>query len=188
MDIALALNIATTVAVVGGVIFGAWQIRVAAKARTTQVSLHLMEMLYSRDLIEGLSALHDVPEGLSWRELQTQLGHRWTAVFTLINTLDGLGILVFRKEVAHDVADDFFHHAVAIVWQKTGAAIVERRQEPGRETSFRFLELLATAQARENSLERMPASKTGAKARRRIAGTTRSTVSEGATPPGSRNV
>ena len=41
MDIALALNIATTVAVVGGVIFGAWQIRVAAKARTTEVSLQL---------------------------------------------------------------------------------------------------------------------------------------------------
>ncbi len=154
MDLPLALNAATTVAVVGGVIFGAWQIRVAAKARTTQVSLHLVEMLNSRDLIEGLSALHDVPEGLSWRDLQTRLGDRWTAVFTLINTLDGLGILVFRKEVAHDVADDFFHHAVAIVWRKTRAAIVERRREPGRETSFRFLELLATAQARESSPDR----------------------------------
>jgi hypothetical protein len=97
MDIPLALNIATTVAVVGGVIFGAWQIRVAAKARTTQVSLQLIEMLYSRDLMEGLSALNDLPEGLSWRELPIQLGDRWTAVFTLINTLDGLGILVFGK-------------------------------------------------------------------------------------------
>ena len=150
MDLPLALNIATTVAVVGGVIFGAWQIRAAAKARTTQVSLHLVEMLNSRDLIEGLSALNDVSEGLSWRELQTRLGDHWTAVFTLINTLDGLGILVFRKEVAHEVADDFFHHAVAIAWQKTRAAIVERRRQPGRETSFRFLELLATAQARES--------------------------------------
>jgi len=147
MDIALALNIATTVAVVGGVIFGAWQIRAAAKARATQVSLHLVEMLYSRDLMDGLSALQGVPEGLSWRELQTQLGDRWTSVFTLINTLDGLGILVSRKEVPPDVADDFFHHAVATVWRKTRAAIVER-QEPGRETSFRFLELLAAAQAR----------------------------------------
>ncbi|HEX4301654.1 MAG TPA: hypothetical protein VHZ78_02600 [Rhizomicrobium sp.] len=147
MDIALALNIATTIAVVGGVVFGAWQIRVAAKARDTQVSLHLMEMLYSRDLIEGLAALHDVPDGLAWQDLQIQLGGRWTAVFTLINTLDGLGILVLRKEVAHDVADDFFHHAVSIVWQKTRAAIVERRREPGRETSFRFLEQLAAAQS-----------------------------------------
>jgi len=149
MDIALALNIATTVAVVGGVMFGAWQIRVAAKARATQVSLHLVEMLYSRELIDGLTALHDVPDGLSWRELQTELGDRWSAVFMLIITLDGLGILVFRKEVAPDVADDFFHHTVAIVWQKTRAAIIDRRQlEVGRETSFRFLEMLAEAQAR----------------------------------------
>jgi hypothetical protein len=151
MDISLALNIATTVAVVGGVVFGAWQIHVAAKARTTQVSLQLVEMLYSRDLIGGLSALHDLPDGLSWRDLRTQLGERWTSVFTLINTLDGLGILVFRKEVPHDMADDFFHHAVAIVWRKTRAAIGERRQEPGRETSFRFLEFLATTQSAANA-------------------------------------
>ena len=76
MDIPLALNIATTAAVVGGVIFGAWQIRAAAKARTTQVSLHLIEMLYSPDLMAGQTALLNVPEGLSWPELQTQLGDR----------------------------------------------------------------------------------------------------------------
>ncbi len=150
MDLPLALNIATTTAVVGGVIFGAWQIRVAAKARATQVSLQLVEMLYSRDLIEGLSALNDVPEGLSWRQLQAQLGDSWIAVFTAINTLDGLGILVSRKEVAPDVADDFFHHAVATVWGKTSAAIIERRQLPGRETSFRFLQQLAEAQERRS--------------------------------------
>jgi hypothetical protein len=148
MDLALTLNIATTVAVVGGVIFAAWQIRAATRARATQVSLHLVEMLNSRDLMEGLSALNELPEGLSWPQLQTQLSERWIAVFTLINTLDGLGILVFRKEVALDVADDFFHHAVAIVWQKTRAAIIDRRQQPGRETGFRFLEWLAESQAR----------------------------------------
>jgi hypothetical protein len=147
MDLPLALNVATTAAVVGGVVFGAWQIRVLAKARTTQVSLQLVEMLYSRDIIEGLAALHDVPEGLSWQALQTQVGDRWTAVFTVINTFDGLGILVLRKEVPHEMADDFFHHAISTVWHKAGAAIIERRKLPGRETSFRFLELLAEAQA-----------------------------------------
>jgi len=147
MDLPLALNIATTVAVVGGVIFGAWQIRVGAKARTTQVSLHLVEMLYSRDLMEGLAALNDLPEGLSWQDLQTQLGERWTAVFTLINTLDGLGILVFRKEVAAQVADDFFHNSVAMVWLKTKVAIADRRERLERD-SFRFLEWLAEAQSR----------------------------------------
>jgi hypothetical protein len=149
MDISFALNIATTLAVVGGVIFGAWQIRVAAKARETQVSLTLIELFNSRDLMEGMSTLRDLPEGLSWPELQKQAGDRWTAVFTVLNTLDGLGILVSRKEVAADVADDFFHHAVAVSWQKTGTAIIERRKrEAGRDGSFRFLEMLAKEQAK----------------------------------------
>jgi len=33
-------------------------------------------MLYSPDLMAGLTALLNVPEGLSWPELQTQLGDR----------------------------------------------------------------------------------------------------------------
>jgi hypothetical protein len=148
MDLSLALNVVTTVAVVGGVIFAVWQIRVAARTRETQVMLQLIEMLNSRDLMDGMSTMRDLPEGLLWPELQKQAGERWTAVFTVINTLDGLGILVSRKEVAADVADDFFHHAVAVTWQKTGVAIVERRaREPGRAGSFRFLEMLAKTQA-----------------------------------------
>ena len=147
MDVSLALNIATTIAVVGGVIFGAWQIQVAAKARTTQVSLQLMEMLYSRELIDGMTALHNVREGLGWDDLRAKLGDRWTSVFTLMNTLDGLGILVGRKEVPADIADDFFHHAIVTTWIKTRAAIYDRRRnEPGRETTFRFLESLAASQ------------------------------------------
>ena len=147
MDLPTALNMATTTAVVGGVIFGGWQIRVAARTRQTQISLHLMDVLYARDLMEGLSALNDLPEGLSWSEMQVQLAERWYQVFALIQTLDGLGILVRRREVALAVSDDFFHHAVAIVWQKSQAAILERRMIPGRETTFEFLEWLAKRQA-----------------------------------------
>ncbi|HEX4158040.1 MAG TPA: hypothetical protein VHY79_06165 [Rhizomicrobium sp.] len=138
---------ATTAAVAGGVIFGGWQIRVAARSRQTQISLHLMEVLYARDLMESLSVLNDLGDGLTWSEMQAQLGERWFQVFTLIQTLDGLGILVKRGEVALAVSDDFFHHAVAIVWQKSRAAILERRKTPGRETTFLFPEWLAERQA-----------------------------------------
>jgi hypothetical protein len=148
MDLSMILNIATTAAVVGGVIFGAWQIRVATRARETQISLQLVEMLQTRVLIEGLSALQNLPEGLGWDELQSQLGERWTSAFTAINSLDGLGILVFRGEVSMRVADDFFHHAVSEVWKKSRAAIIERRQYvSGRETAFQFLEWLSENQA-----------------------------------------
>jgi hypothetical protein len=96
--------------------------------------------------MEGLSVINDLPEGLTWNEMQVELGERWFLVFTLIQTLDGLGILVRRGEVALSVSDDFFHHAVAIVWQKSQAAILQRRRFPGRETAFEFLEWLAKRQ------------------------------------------
>ena len=147
MDLATALNIATTAAVVGGVIFGARQICVATPAREIQISLQLVEMLQTRDLIEGLSALHDLPEGRMWKELQSQLGEQWFSAFAFINALDGLGVLVYRREVSPRVADDFFHHNVAVVWNKSRAAILELRQMPGRETAFQFLQCLAESQA-----------------------------------------
>jgi hypothetical protein len=50
----------------------------------------------------------------------------------MINALDGLGILVLRREVSPPVADDFFHHAISEVWKKSRTAILERRQMPGR--------------------------------------------------------
>jgi hypothetical protein len=146
MDLTTALNAATTTAVVGGVIFGAWQIRVATHACTTQISLQLIEMLQARDLSEGLTTLIDLPEGLSWGEMRARLGDSWFAVLTLINALDGLGILVYRREVSQRVADDFFHHAVSEVWTKSQTAILERRRSPGRETGFQFLEWLAESQ------------------------------------------
>jgi hypothetical protein len=160
MDLSTALNIATTTAVVGGVIFGAWQIRIATRARETQISLQLVEMLQTRDLIEGLSSLHDLPEGLGWNEIQSQLGVRWLSAFALVNALDGLGILVFRREVSPRVADDFFHHAISEVWKKSRTAILQRRQTPGRETAFQFLEWLAESQAAFR--ERLPPRKRSA--------------------------
>jgi hypothetical protein len=168
MDLATALNIATTTAVVGGVIFGAWQIRVASRARETEISLQLIEMLQTRDLIEGLSVLQGAPEGLGWKEIQAHLGERWSSAFALINALDGLGILVYRREVSPRVADDFFHHAVSEVWTKAGPAIQERRMAPGRETAFQFLEWLVKSQADFRAQNRsrypLPQSSSGAAA------------------------
>jgi hypothetical protein len=147
LDLSTALNIATTAAVVGGVIFGAWQIRVATRARATQISLHLLEMLNSREMIQGTVALLDQPAGLSWDELRSRLGDNWRVVFNLINVLDGVGILVYRGEVAPQVSDDFFHHAVEQTWDKCRAAILELRQRPGRASAFQYLEWLAEMQS-----------------------------------------
>jgi hypothetical protein len=146
MDLATALNIAPTTAVVGGDIFGAWHIRVATRARETQISLQRVEMLQTRDLIEGLSSPQEVPEGVGWREIQSQRGDQWFSAFALINALDGLGILVFRREVSPPGRRRFFPSCGLGCLEGVRSAILERWQTAGRETAFQFLEWLAESQ------------------------------------------
>ena len=108
MDIALALNALTTFAVVGGVIFAAWQVRVASKTRTTEVTLQVLQVLHNLQLTDGILALLDAPDGLSATDLRSSLGDRWNRAFHAIIMLDGLGLLVYRGEVDTELADDFF--------------------------------------------------------------------------------
>lgn len=146
MDFGTILNLATTAAVVGGVAFGGWQLRMAARNRTTQISLSLMQTLYSRDLIDGVVALRDVPEGLSLKQLQEHLGDNWPYAFRAFVTMDGIGLLVFRREIDPGFADDFFHHTVVTVWAGMSAAIRDVRAERQDESVGEWLQWLAESQ------------------------------------------
>jgi hypothetical protein len=155
MEFSTALNLVTTVALVGGVAFGAWQLWLAARTRTTQISMHLMEMLYSPELVEGLTALIDVPAGLSRGELQARLGERWNNVFMAMSTFDGLGLLVYRGEVSFGAVDDFFHHSVSIVWTRTRGAVQDMRALQD-ESAFDWLQWLAEQQQTRRQRRRRP--------------------------------
>jgi len=100
-------TLSTALAVIGGMVFGGWQLRLAARARSTQISLHLMETLHSPELTAGLVALLDVPDGCSRTELRERLGDQWKSAWLVFFTMDGLGLLVYRGEIARSVADDF---------------------------------------------------------------------------------
>jgi hypothetical protein len=156
MDIALALNALTTFAVVGGVVFAAWQIRVASKTRTTEVTLQVLQMLHNLQLTDGILALLDAPDGLSATELRGALGEQWTKAFHAIIMLDGLGLLVYRGEVNTELADDFFKHSVWIAWRKFKVAAPELRKQQS-DTAFEWLQWLAEAQLKREVRDRVPA-------------------------------
>jgi hypothetical protein len=147
MDVSAILGLTTTTAVVGGVVFGGWQLWVAARTRSTQIYLHMLETLYSPELIDGLMALREVPSGLSVAQLQARLADRWNEGFTAMVTFDGLGVLVYRGELSFRVADAFFHQSISLVWEKWRAAITDLRVERGDERLAEYLQWLAENQS-----------------------------------------
>ena len=156
IDFSLLLNVLTTVAVVGGVIFGAWQVREAATARSTAVTLQLLQMLHNHDLTEGLVALMDAPTGLGDAELRQRLGDKWGKSFHAVIMLDGLGLLVHRGEVSASLAADFFKHSVAIAWDRFESAARDMRKQQ-TDTAFEWLQWLAESQSKRSEISKEPA-------------------------------
>jgi hypothetical protein len=155
MDLSLLLNVLTTAAVVGGVIFGAWQVRVAAKTRSTEVTLQLLQMLHNLDLTEGITALMDQPTGLGEVELRQRLGENWARAFHAVLMLDGLGLLVYRGEVDEKLAEDFFKHAIAEGWEKFKVTALDLRKKQG-DKALEWLQWLAEKQAASPARNRAP--------------------------------
>lgn len=166
MDLGAVLSLTTTTAVVGGVGFAGWQLWVAARTRSTQIYLHMLETLYSPQLVDGLMALREVPDGLSVAELQARLGGRWNDAFTTMVTFDGLGLLVHRGELSFSVADAFFHHSVSLVWEKWRAAITDLRVERRDERLAEYLQWLAERQSLARADPARPAYLTARRIRR----------------------
>lgn len=166
MDLAAILNLATTIAVVGGVAFGGWQLWLAARTRSTQISLHMLETLYSPELVDGIMALRGLPDGLPAAELEQRLGERWNNAFTAMATFDGLGMLVYRGELSFRVADDFFHHSVSLVWERSRAAVADIRVERRDERVLEYLQWLAERQERTPASAVAPAYLTARSGRR----------------------
>ena len=146
MDLSLLLNSLTTIAVVGGVVFGAWQVRLAARARATEVTLQLLQMLHNHDLTEGLVALMDVPSGLNESDLRASLGEKWPKAFHAIIMLDGLGLLVHRGEVSANLAADFFKHSISVAWDKFGVAARDMRKKQ-TDNAFEWLQWISESQS-----------------------------------------
>ncbi len=161
MGLTLFLSVATTTAVVGGVLFAAWQLRVAARTRATQICLHMMEMLNSPQIVDGLMALRPLPDGLGLIELQKRLGSHWNNVFATLVTFDGMGMLVYRRELPFRVADDFFHHSVLLVWGKCRTAAADIRQERNDERVLEYFQWVAEQMAAGRAAPNRPAYLTG---------------------------
>ncbi len=161
MDLGLLLNLATTAAVVGGVLFAAWQLRLAARTRATQICLHMMETLYSSEIVDGMMALWALPDGLPAEELRKRLAGHWSNAFATMVTFDGLGMLVYRRELPFRIADDFFRHSVSLVWEKVRTAADDIRAERRDERALEYLQWLAEQMGVERQQPAVPAYRSG---------------------------
>jgi hypothetical protein len=152
MDMPALLSLISTLAVVAGLVFAGLQVRGAQQQRSREASLVLARSTQSVEYMKALRLIMSLPDGVSMEDLADRLGEQQDLVWGWTNTMEVLGILVYRREVEMDLVDDFFSGHIATGWRKLSRALAQAREQTQRPTWGEWFEWLANRMEERESL------------------------------------
>jgi hypothetical protein len=159
MDISTLANLINAIAVTGGLIFAAVQIREFRRQRRRQSMYTLVQTFQSADFTKALHRILDLPDNLDCAAIRKKVGPDGEdAIYFVTTTWETIGVLVFQKELTLDLVDDFFSGPVIISWRKLVRYLEEIRKERQRDTLFEWYQWLAERlMERESNVPAVPA-------------------------------
>jgi hypothetical protein len=154
MDISTALSLVTTAAVVCGVAFAGFELRIARRQRAREAELLLARSYQTPEFMRALDLVIELPDGLT----KVQLEARGPEVMTLIGywcgSMESIGVLAHEGEIGLPLVEDFFSGPIALSWQKLEPYITERRRLTKRETMHEWFQWLAEQIAHREAARR----------------------------------
>jgi hypothetical protein len=144
VDISTLANLINAFAVTAGVIFAAAQIRYYRQRRKRDAMLELVRSFQSPAFTSALRRVLLLPDGADAQKIREVLGPDGEdAVYLVSLTWESLGVLVFRRELALDLVDDFFSGPILLSWRKLHVWAEQWRREQNRETGSEWFHWLA---------------------------------------------
>jgi hypothetical protein len=159
VDLSTVANIVNAVAVTGGLLFAAVQLRYYRHRRRREAMLELVRSFQSPAFTSALRLVLSLPDGADTNTIRERLGPDGEdAVYLVSLTWESLGILVFRREVALDLVDDFFSGPILLSWRKLRVYSEEWRRLYNRDTGSEWFHWLADQMSeREKKTPPVPA-------------------------------
>jgi hypothetical protein len=152
------LSIVSTTAIVTGVIFAALQFRQYKRLRARESAIHLLHTAQTREFLEAIEIVFELPEGLTKTELEERLGEKIGGVLVMFGTFESFGVLVYRREIELEIIEDFFQGAIILAGRKFRLYIEEVRKLSGRESYYEWFQWLSDqVEKRENITPKVPA-------------------------------
>jgi hypothetical protein len=156
MDLALALNVISTIAIVSGVVFAGVQLRQARVQRAREAEMLLTRSFQTPEFNLAMFTVIELPDGVSDAQIDA-LG-----VSDIVNywrgSMESLGILVHHREMSIELVEDFFSGPIVLSWRKLQKATEDSRKSTGRDTMNEWFQWLAERiQERETAKPPVPA-------------------------------
>jgi hypothetical protein len=127
-DFAVLLNVISTIAIVGALIFTGLQVRTANRSRADEAAVTMIQTAQNNTWIESLALVATLPENAD-PELVDEAGKAMAAaLFTFNIRLETIGYMVYCRIISLKAVDDLIGGGVIVFWSRAHKWMVRYRE------------------------------------------------------------
>lgn len=118
--------------VIIGLTFGAIELRQVRNAQESQAFVELYQTIQTPEYARAAQLASDMPEGLSASELRELLDSEEGDLLQQLRfTFEGLGVMVYRRDIPIEWVDELFRFSIVSTWEKFEPLVLENRAITG---------------------------------------------------------
>jgi len=136
-------ELASTVALIFGVIYGAIELRNFRQVREREALTELLHIFETSEYNQAVTLVRALPDSADAATLQATVGDHFYQIGQLANTWETLGYLVHRGDIPLEFVEQSQGGTVRSTWNKLETYAEERRRESGRATTWEWYQWLA---------------------------------------------
>jgi hypothetical protein len=137
------LNIASTLTLIGALVFAGLQVRVANRMRAEQAALAIVEAIQSEGWSHSLSVVIHLPDNVTAEQIDA-LGPQCTqAIEDYGVRIETVGYMVFRGIIAIETIEQLLGGAITLFWARVRPWVERDRNRSGSLRQFEWVQWLA---------------------------------------------
>jgi hypothetical protein len=142
-DIANYAEILGALTVLGGVLFGLFQVSEFRKQRRDAIAAELTRTFYNAELADAVALVRSLPDHCPPNELR-QRGPQYERAAIIINTtFETMGLLVFKKIADYETVQQLAGGMIVVMWRKLDAWLEQVRKEQSQPSWAEWFQWLA---------------------------------------------
>jgi len=143
LDLSSVLNLISTIAIVGALIFAALQVRAANRTRHDQAAVTVIQTAQSESWSRALELMETLPDDAKPNDVENLGREAERVIFEFGVRLETIGYMVFRRIVTLDMVDDLMGGVTLVFWSRAGKWAAQKRVQSGNPKYFEWCEWLA---------------------------------------------
>ncbi len=142
-DQAFALNLISTFAIVGALIFTGLQVRSANRTRSDQAAVTVIQTAQSISWIESLALLATLPEDAEIAQVEAAGKAMVSAIFSFNIALETIGYMVYCRIITLKAIDDLIGGVTLLYWSRARKWMQKYRESTNNPKMGEWSEWLA---------------------------------------------